>query len=188
MYLIFDIYQTNPIWFLMEHSCSAFQSISYQNLDESFWNHPSDEIPGRRILGTGRDTHNKTTCGRGFSWCAQPGYFQAVCWLQILLHKACSNTICHRLLDSLGKHCYWKKGYPISSTLHGSLSPLPCCLPFVDTAARPALCSVGWDMGSGTVSASSPSPSLALGVTSQTRAALHSSERAAGDYWKLILA
>lgn len=42
MYLMFDIYQTNPIWFLMKHPSSAFQQylipkIGWKLLKSPFW-------------------------------------------------------------------------------------------------------------------------------------------------------
>lgn len=118
--------------------------------------------------GMGSHTQSKATCGSVFS--RRPfvdyGYFciKLVLTQFAVLEKGCKT----QNIDSLRKHCHWKKGSPVSSTLRGSFPPLCCCHPFVDAAASTAPCPLGRDMGLGPGPLLGLLPSLAHGVITQT--------------------
>lgn len=160
MYLMFDTYQTNPIWFLLQHPSSAVQQylipkFGWKLLKSPFW-----WDSRRGILGHS-EAHTAKPPAAGAS---AEVFSLGILRLSVDYRYFCMELVLaqfaileqgykSQIAWQFNKALHWKKGSPVSPTLSGSFPPLHCCHPSVDTAACPALCSMGWDIGSGPGSA-----------------------------------
>lgn len=190
MYLMFDIYQTNPIWFLMQHPSSAFWQYLIPKFGWKLLKSPFRWGSGKGNSGAQRGTHSKAPCGRGSA---------EVFSLGILRLPADYRYFCIKLVltqfTTLEKGCKWqiawqfKKALPPKEGVPYLLHP-PWLIP--TSALLPPFCGHSCFHSSvlgGTGHGLRPcvsfqaglSPSLAHGVTTQTRVVLQSGERAAGD-------
>lgn len=158
MYLMFDIYQTNPIWFLMQHPSSAFWQYLIPKFGWKLLKSPFRWGSGKGNSGAQRGTHSKAPCGRGSAEVFRLGILRLLvdyryfCIKLVLtqftnLEKGCKGQIARQFKKALPL----KEGVPY--LLHPPFPPLHCCHPSVDTAASTAPCSVGRAIGSGPVSA-----------------------------------